>query len=254
MRDGPAWAASAILLWLGACLPARAEPLLVFAAASLTETLDAVGEAYAAAGHDRPTFSYAASSALARQIESGAPAALFVSADESWMDYLAARNLIVPPSRVSLLGNSLVLVAPADRPLALAIGPGFPLAATLGPRKLALADPDAVPAGRYAKAALEALGVWPAVEKAVVRAENVRAALTFVERGEVAAGIVYATDAALARKVQVVGSFPADSHPPISYPVAIVAGRDGPAAQAFRAFLLSAPAKAIYRRFGFTAK
>jgi molybdate transport system substrate-binding protein len=250
------WAATALLLAgpLAAGPSVAADPLLIFAAASMTETLNAVGDAYAATGKARPVFSYAASSALAKQIESGAPAALFISADEQWMDYLAERNLIVPPSRTTFLGNSLVLISPADRPLKLTIEKGFPLAASLGKSKLALADPDSVPAGKYAKAALEKLGVWTDVEKSVVRGESVRAALTFVERGEAVAGIVYATDAALTPKVAVVGTFPTDSHPPITYPLAILAGHDGTEAQAFRAFMLSDSAKAIYRKFGFSVK
>lgn len=231
-----------------------ADSLIVFAAASLTETLNAVGEAYVASGKPKPTFSYAATSALAKQIENGAPAALFISADEEWMDYLAQRNLIVPPSRVSLLANSLVLIAPANKPLDLKIEADFSLAQTLGNGKLSLADPASVPAGRYAKAALEKLGVWASVEKSVVGSENVRSALAFVERGEAAAGVVYATDAALTRKVMVVGTFPADGHPPISYPLAIVAGHDGPDTQGFRAFLMSDAAKAIYKKFGFSVK
>ncbi len=238
-----------------ACAPARAaDPMVVFAAASLTETLNAVGDAYAATGKARPTFSYAASSALAKQIENGAPAALFISADEEWMDYLAQRSLIVPSSRVSLLANSLVLIAPAAKPITLKIEKGFPLAKALGTGKLSLADPASVPAGKYAKAALEKFGVWASVEKSVIGSENVRAALAFVERGEAAAGAVYATDAALSQKVVVVGTFPSDSHPPISYPLAIVAGHDGKDAQDFRAFMMSDTAKAIYKKFAFTVK
>ena len=238
----------------GFAAPVRAaEPqLLVFAAASLTETLTAVGDAYAATGKAKPVFSFAGSSALARQIESGAPASLFVSADEAWMDYLAERGLIVSPSRISLLTNTLVLIRPETRPLEVTIGPNFPLAAALGNGRLSLADPASVPAGKYAKAALESLNVWAAVERKVVRAENVRAALAFVERAEAAAGIVYATDAALAPRTKVVGTFPASSHPPISYPMAVLAGHDGRNTQAFHAFLMGDAAKAIYRRFGFT--
>jgi molybdate transport system substrate-binding protein len=231
-----------------------ADNLLVFAAASLTETLGAVGDAYAATGHTKPTFSFAASSALAKQIENGAPAALFVSADEQWMDYLADRQLIVPPSRVTFLGNTLVLIAPADHPLKLKIAAGFPLAQALGSSKLSLADPDSVPAGKYAKAALENLGVWRSVEGSVARGENVRAAMAFVERGEAAAGVVYGTDAALSKKVVVVDTFPAITHGPITYPVAIVKGQDSPEPQAFRAFMLSDAAKAIYRKYGFEVK
>ncbi len=228
--------------------------LTIFAAASLTEALSDVGKAYADAGHEPPVFSFAATSALARQIENGAPAALFISADEEWMDYLAARKLIDAPSRVSVLGNSLVLVVPKGEALDIAIGPQFDLAGALKGRKLSLADPTGVPAGRYAQAALISLGVWKTVEPLVVRADNVRAALTFVERKEAAAGIVYATDAALTDKVAVAGTFPATSHPPISYPLAIIAKNDSADARAFRDFLLSDPAKAIYRKYGFAVR
>ncbi|MBL8645017.1 MAG: molybdate ABC transporter substrate-binding protein [Rhodospirillaceae bacterium] len=232
---------------------ARADTL-VFAAASLTDALNAVAANYEKTGQAKPTFSYAASSALARQIENGAPAAIFISADEQWMDYVAERKLIEPASRVSLLGNSIVLVSPAADPIAVAIGPNFPLAKTLGTGKLSLADPDAVPAGRYAKAALEKLRVWDGVAANVVRAENVRAALAFVERGEAKAGVVYATDAALAKNVIVVGTFPAGSHPSISYPAALLGPAPSADAKNFYAYLTSAPAKEVYRRFGFTVK
>lgn len=228
--------------------------LTIFTAASLTEALSDVGKAYADAGHEPPVFSFAATSALARQIENGAPAALFISADEEWMDYLAARKLTDAPSRVSVLGNSLVLVVPKGEALDIAIGPHFDLAGALKGRKLSLADPTGVPAGRYAQAALTSLGVWKTVEPLVVRADNVRAALTFVERKEAAAGIVYATDAALTDKVAVAGTFPATSHPPISYPLAIIARNDSADARAFRDFLLSEPAKAIYRKYGFAVR
>lgn len=228
--------------------------LIVFAAASLTEALSEAGKAYAAAGHDAPVFSFAASSALARQIENGAPAALFISADEEWMDYLAQRALITPASRVSFLGNVLVMVVPTGEKLGVAIAPNFDLVGALKGRRLALADPTGVPAGRYAQAALEHLGTWKAVAPLVVRGDNVRAALTFVERKEAAAGIVYATDAALTDKVVIAGTFPADSHPPISYPMALVTKNDAPDARAFRDFLLGDAAKAIYRKYGFAVR
>ena len=236
--------------------------LLVFAAASLNEALTEVGKAYAAAdarrGHGAPNFSFAASSALARQIENGAPAALFLSADEEWMDYLSARKLIAADSRVSLLGNTLVLIAPADRPLALTplaltIAPGFDLAKALNGGKLSMADPDSVPAGKYGKAALEKLGAWTAVAPAVIRGDNVRTALAFVERGEAAAGIVYGSDAALTAKVKVAGVFPADSHPAISYPAAVVAGHESAEARAFLAFLKTPAAMGIFKKYGFSA-
>ena len=230
--------------------------ILVFAAASLTHALVAIGEAYAKQldnpGAPKLAFSFAGSSVLARQIENGAPAALYFSADEQWMDYLAARNLIVPASRESLLGNRLVLITPRDRQFPLDIHSGFPLAQALNGGRLVLADPDAVPAGRYARAALQSLGAWKGVEKNIVRADNVRSALTFVDRGEVAAGIVYATDAALSRNVAVIGTFPTASHPRISYPLSIVTGHDIARVRVVRDFLLSDIAKSIFRKFGFS--
>jgi molybdate transport system substrate-binding protein len=246
---------AAVLLW---CAPvARAaspEGVLIFAAASLTDALTEVADAYATAGKPKPVLSFAASAALAKQIENGAPAVMFISADEQWMDYLAERKLIAADTRASFLGNTLVLIAPADRPLNVTIAPSFPLAQALGIGKLSLADPESVPAGRYAKAALESLGVWGSVEANVVRGDNVRNALAFVERGEAAAGIVYGTDAVLTKKVVVAGVFPADSHPPISYPLAVTAAHDTPAARAFKDFLLGEDAKAVYRKYGFAVK
>lgn len=227
---------------------------LVFAAASLTEVLKEVAEAYAANGHEKPVLSFAASSVLARQIENGAPAGLFISADEQWMDYLADRKLIDPASRVSLLGNKLVLVAPAGAPLQLEFFYGFPLASALGQSRLAMGDPESVPAGKYGKAALENLGVWNSVAGKVARADSVRTALAFVERGEAAAGIVYATDAKVSKKVSVIGEFPQASYPMISYPLALIADNKTPAARDFRAFLLSPAAKAIFTRYGFIVK
>ncbi len=242
------------VVFAGAACAQGSDKLVIFAASSLTEAMNDVGEAYAKTGKPKPVFSFAASSALAKQIENGAPAAMFVSADEMWMDYLSQHKLVIADTRVSFLGNTLVLVAPADRPLHLTIGPNFPLAKSIGTGKLSLADPDAVPAGKYAKAALESLGVWKSVEANVIRGENVRSALAFVERGEAAAGIVYSTDAALTQKVAVVGAFPETSYPPISYPLAIVAGHDTPAARAFRDFMLGDAAKAVYRKYGFAVK
>lgn len=227
---------------------------MVFAASSLTDVLNELAEVYAKAGHPKPAFSFAASSALARQIENGAPAALFISADEQWMDYAADRKLIVSETRSSFLGNALVLVTPVDKPLKIDIKPGFALAQVLGVGKLSMGDPDSVPVGRYGKIALENLGVWTQVELNVIRADNVRVALAFVERGEAAAGIVYATDAALTKKVTVAGVFPDASYPPVSYPIAVVAGHDTPAARAFRDFILGADAKAIFVKYGFKLK
>ncbi|MBC2668789.1 molybdate ABC transporter substrate-binding protein [Novosphingobium piscinae] len=227
---------------------------VVLAAASLQEALSAAAAAWARRGHPRPVLSFAASSALARQVEAGAPADLFLSADEDWMTYLDRRGLLRRGSRVALLGNTLVLVAPATRPLRLAIAPGFPLARTLGPGRLAMADPDSVPAGKYGREALTALGVWSQVEGRVVRAENVRAALALVARGEAPLGIVFATDARATPAVRVVGVFPSRSHAPIIYPLAALARSTNPEGEGFRRFLLGSEARAIFRRHGFTLR
>lgn len=233
---------------------AQAAPPLVLAAASLQESLTAAADAWAAKGHPRPVLSFAASSALARQIEAGAPADLFVSADEPWMDTVAAKGLIRPGTRVPFLANRLVLVTPAARPVHVAVRRNMPIAAALGPGgRLAMADPDAVPAGRYGRAALTALGVWDTVRGRIAAAENVRAALALVERGEAPLGIVYATDARASRAVRVAGVFPANSHPPITYPIATLATATSPDAEPFRRFLLSAEGRRIFARHGFSA-
>ncbi|MGH6960428.1 MAG: molybdate ABC transporter substrate-binding protein, partial [Dongiaceae bacterium] len=184
--------------------------------------------------------------------ENGAPAAIFISADQKWMDYLAERNLILPESRQDLLGNKLVLIAPADSTLTLDLLAKAPLAEALGDGKLAMGEPESVPAGRYGRAALETLGIWSAVEPKLARTKDVRAALALVERGEAAAGIVYSTDAAVSKKVRVVSEFPAESHPKIVYPVALIAGKDDAAAKAFYDFLGDAKAKAVFLDYGFT--
>lgn len=224
---------------------------LVLAAASLQESLSAAADAWAAKGHARPTLSFAASSALARQVLSGARADLFISADEPWMEEVARKGLLQPRSRTIFVRNRLVLVAPAARPLRLKIGRGFPLARALGAGRLAMADPASVPAGRYGQQALTNLGVWASVAPRIVRAENVRAALALVERGEAAAGVVYATDAMASRRVQTVGTFPAASHAPITYPAALLSTAQSPDAAAFLRFLLSREGQAIFRRHGF---
>lgn len=226
----------------------------MLAAASLQESLTAAAQAWASRGHPQPVLSFGASSALARQIEAGAPADLFISADEDWMNYLQGKQLLRPGSRASFLGNQLVLIAPWGSRLNLPIRPGFPLARALGSGRLAVADPSAVPAGKYAKAALIALGVWTSVEAKLAPAENVRAALAFVERGETPLGIVYRTDALASNKVKILGQFPPASHPPISYPVATVRTSTKPEAEAFRRFLVSPAAAAIFRRFGFSVR
>ena len=232
---------------------AHAQPRgpLVLAAASLQEALTAAADSWAKKGHARPVLSFAASSALARQIEAKAPADLFVSADEEWMDYLAARKLIVSASRADFVTNRLVIIAPAASRASFAVRPGFPLAAALVSGRLALADPDAVPAGRYAREALTNLKVWPAVQGSLARAENVRAALALVVRGAAPLGIVYATDARAEGAVRVAGWIPANVHKPITYPLARLAAATHPEAEGFRRFLLSDEGKALFRRYGF---
>jgi molybdate transport system substrate-binding protein len=235
-----------------AATPPPEAPVRVFAAASLTDVLKTIGEQYAAAGHPAPVLNFAASSELARQIEQGAEADIFISADEAWMDYLAERNLIDPATRATLLTNTLVLIAPADKPLTVEIKPGMNLKAALKGGKLAIANPDSVPAGKYAKEALEHFGAWTGVELETARAENVRAALRFVEQGEAAAGIVYATDArAAGGAITVVATFPADSHTPITYPAAIVAGKSEGPGKGFLAFLSSPEARTAFAAAGF---
>ena len=225
--------------------------VLVFAAASMANVLTDLDAAFTARTGTPVTSSLAASSMLARQIEAGAPADVYLSADERWMDYLQQRGLLRAGSRRDLVGNSLVLIAPADSPLRVAVAPGFDLAKLLGSGRLAVADPDSVPAGIYAREALRNLGVWDAVEPKLVRAENVRAALGYVARGDAPLGIVYRTDALVGGKqVKVVGVFPADSHPPIVYPVALTR-RAGPAAVRFLAFITSPAARPIFRKWGF---
>lgn len=243
-------------LWLLAVLtasPASAQDKgpLVLAAASLQESLTTAANAWAAQGHARPVLSFAASSALARQVNAGAPADLFLSADEEWMDALATKGLVRRGTRVSLLTNRLVLVAAVDARRQIAIKRGFPLGAALGKGRLAMADPGSVPAGKYGRAALEALGVWASVAGRIAAAENVRAALAMVERRQAPYGIVYETDARAARSVRIAGVFPASSHPPITYPVALLNKSRHRDAEAFRRFLLSPRGKAIFRRYGF---
>lgn len=226
---------------------------VVLAAASLQESLTEAANAWAAKGHAKPVLSFAASSALARQAIAGAPADLFLSADEEWMDAVAKAGLLRPGTRTTLLGNRLVLIAPAASKLRLTPARGFPLAKALGAGRLALADPDAVPAGKYAKAALARLGVWAGVAAKVAPAENVRAAMALVERGAAPLGIVYATDARASKAVRIVGIFPASSHPPIRYPVAVLKASRHKDAAGFRAFLLSKQGRAIFARHGFPA-
>jgi len=243
------------LCLLAGLFPAPAvaqDTLLVFAAASLRESLDAVNADWVQRGGARPVVSYAASSALAKQLDGGAPAQVYISADLDWMDYAEKRGLIQSTSRRNLLGNKLVLVAPAASKVRAAIAPGFPLAQLLGPSgRLAIGDPQHVPAGKYARAALEKLGVWDSVANRVAAAENVRAALALVARDEAPLGIAYETDARAEPKVRVVAEFRPGLHPPVIYPAALVAGAKPPAA-AYLDFLASPQARAQFRKYGFT--
>jgi molybdate transport system substrate-binding protein len=243
--------AYALLLALVAAFPAAAaETVTVFAAASLKDALDENVKAYHAQSGDRVVVSYAASSALAKQIEAGAPADIFISADLDWMDYVERRHLVKAGTRRNLLRNRLVLIAPADSKASVDIGRGFPLAKLLGNGRLAMANPDTVPAGKYGKASLEALGVWKDVQAKVASAENVRAALVLVSRGEAPFGIVYRTDAAVDPKVRVVGLFPENTHPPIVYPMAMTATGKA-AATNFVSWLNRPEARAIFKKYGF---
>ena len=234
--------------------PARAQggDLVVFAAASLKNALDGINARWKTESGKHAKISYAASSALAKQIESGAPAHMFISADTPWMDYLEKKNLIKKHTRSNLLGNRIVLIAPADKAKAIDIKPGFDLAKVIGDGHLAMANVNAVPAGRYGKAALEKLGVWSSVSAKIAQADNVRAALLLVSRGEAPAGIVYQTDAAADPKVNVIGTFPETAHPPIIYPIALTANAAHPDAAAFLAYIRSAKAKPLFEAQGFT--
>jgi molybdate transport system substrate-binding protein len=225
-------------------------PITVFAAASLKNALDDVGKAYAATGGGEVRFSYAASSALARQIESGAPADMFISADSDWMNYLDGKHMVVHESRRDILTNHLALIAPAASKVKIKIGKAMPLAKALGDGRLSVAGPD-VPAGKYAKASLTTLGVWDSVSGHLAQAENVRGALAFVAHGEAPLGIVYDTDAKVEPAVRIVGLFPDQSHPPIVYPAALTVGHDGSGAAGFLGFLQGPQASAIFQKYGF---
>lgn len=224
--------------------------VLVFAAASLANVLGDLDEAFTARTGVHVTASLAASSTLAKQIEAGAPADVYFSADLQWMDYLHQRGLLRAGSRHDVVGNSLVLIGLANGSLRVSIGPGFDLSQLLGGGHLALADPDSVPAGIYARQALEKLGVWNGVAPQIVRAENVRAALEYVARGDAPLGIVYRTDALVETRVRIVGVFPADSHSPIVYPVALTQRASAEAAR-YLAFITSTAARPIFRKWGF---
>jgi molybdate transport system substrate-binding protein len=248
-----------IALFLAVALAAPAAPALaadnvvVFAAASLKNALDDAVAGYKAATGKAVTVSYGGSSTLARQIEAAAPADIFISADLAWMKDLHDKNLTVAATEKPLLGNEIVLVAPKDSTASLTIAPGFDLSAALGSDgHLAMANVDSVPAGKYGKAALTRLGVWDSVSAKVVQADDVRAALAFVASGEAPLGVVYATDAAAEPKVKVVATFPADSHPPIVYPVALLSASTNPDAASFLKYLESDAAKPAFTKQGFT--
>jgi molybdate transport system substrate-binding protein len=241
-------------LWLGATAgtAVAAEKVTVFAAASMKNALDAANAEWAKESGKEAVVSYAASSALAKQIEGGAPADVFISADLDWMDYLAKKNLIKADTRSNLLGNSIVLVAAKDKVKPVDIKQGFDLAGLLGDGKLAMGEVKSVPAGKYGKAALEKLGVWSSVEGKVAGAESVRAALALVSRGEAPFGIVYQTDVNADPGVAVAGTFPADSHPPITYPIAILSESKNADASAYLDFLKSEKAAHFFTEQGFT--
>lgn len=232
---------------------AAQERLTVFAAASLKNALDEVDGAFTKTTGIKVTASYAASSALAKQVEQAAPAEVFISADLQWMDYLAERKLIRPDTRINLLGNRLVLIAGKDSKLDhVAIGQGFDIAKLAGDGRIAIADVRAVPAGLYAKAALEKLGAWQAAQSKLAMAENVRATLAFAARGETPIGIVYETDAKIEPGVKIVGMFPDGSYPPVIYPAAALASTKSAAAERYLAFLRTSAAKAIFEKYGFS--
>jgi molybdate transport system substrate-binding protein len=256
-RAGLRLLAAAVCLAVLPAWPARAgEPVTVFAAASLTDAFERVGALYEERTGRPIRFSFAASSTLARQIEAGAPAQIFASANERWMDYLADAALIEADSRVSPIGNRLVLIAPTDTPLdEVAVEPSLDLAGLIEDgERIAIGDPDHVPAGLYARDALESLGLWGEAEGLLARTADVRAALALVETGEAPLGIVYATDAAASDRVKVIGRFPADSHAPITYPFAVIAGRAGTEVEAVFEFLLGPDAAAVFEDAGFAVR
>ena len=253
-RSWLALSAAAVLLWAAGAVPAAAQgkDVLVFAAASLKNALDDVATQWQRESGKQVKISYAASNTLIKQIEQGAPADIFISADLDWMDYGAQKDLIKPDTRVNLLGNRLVLVAPKDASLSVDIKPGFDLATLLKGGRLSMANVAAVPAGKYGKTALEKLGAWDGVKDKIAQADNVRAALLLVSRGEAPLGIVYQTDAASDPSVKIVGTFPEDSHPPIIYPIALTRESTNPDAAAFLSYVKSPVARPAFEKQGFT--
>jgi molybdate transport system substrate-binding protein len=231
---------------------AHASEITVAAAASLSDALAEAGRVFQSQTGDTVRFSFAASSTLAKQIEAGAPVALFFSADEDWMDYLDSRKLLIAATRMDLLGNRLVLIEPADKTAQVDIVAGFPLASLLGSGRLSMGEPGSVPAGKYGKQALVNLGVWDSVSSKVVAADSVRSAMAFVQSGEAPFGIVYATDAASSKQVRVAGTFPLSSHKRITYPVAMIKDQDSPEARAFLKFVEGPDGRAIFTKYGFS--
>jgi molybdate transport system substrate-binding protein len=239
-----------LLICFSSAASAEPKALIVFAAVSLTDALNEIGDAFTQQTHLPVKFSFAASSALARQIEAGAPAHVFFSADTEWMDYLQSRDLIERDTRKEVVGNALVLIAPASSHLEMRIEPNMPIVQALQGGRLATGDPDSVPLGKYAQAALTRLGVWNEVSARLVRADNARSALAFVARAEAPLGIVYQTDARIERNVRIVATFPTASYPPIIYPAAAVKGA-GADAQSFVVFLQGRAAQMVFRKYGF---
>jgi molybdate transport system substrate-binding protein len=244
--------AAAALASGGGPAAAQGRDVLVFAAASLKNALDDIAGQWQRQTGKRVVISYAASNNLIRQIEQGAPADIFMSADLDWMDYGQQKNLIKPETRANLLGNRIVLIAPKDSTLNITVGQGFDLAGALKGGRLSMGNVDAVPAGKYGKAALEKLGVWDSVKNRIAQAESVRAALLLVSRGETPLGIVYQTDAASEPAVRIVGTFPDDSHPPIVYPVALTKDSNNAAAADFLKYIRSPAARPAFEKQGFT--
>lgn len=228
--------------------------ITIFAAASTTNAITDIAELYERETGATMRHSFASSSTLAKQIAQGAPADVYISANPKWMTYVEDKGLIEPGSRFNLLGNRIVLIAPKDSDIQLKIEPGFDLSGILGDGKLAMGDPDHVPAGIYGKQALETLSAWKTVKPKVARSKDVRAALALVERGECPLGVVYATDAAGSKKIKVVGTFPENSHPPIVYPVALVKDSTSKQARSFLSFLKTTPAKTIFEKYGFSVR
>jgi molybdate transport system substrate-binding protein len=244
-----------LLMGIFATAHAASETLMVFAAASTTNAVTEIGDIFSKRYHVSFRSSFASSSTLAKQIEKGAPADIYISANVKWMNYLEQKQMIETGTRIDLLSNRIVLIVPADSSVnRIQIEPGFDLRMIIGDSRLSMGDPDHVPAGIYGKQALEHLGVWAAVERHVARSKDVRAALALVERGEAPVGLVYATDAAITAKVKAVGAIPTTSHPPIVYPAAVVAGKRSQATDRFMALLRSPEARTVFEKYGFSVR